>query len=142
MILVDDSIVRGTTSEKIVAMVRAAGSFEVHMRISSPPTRNSCFYGIDTPEQEHLLASAWTLPAWPTTSLPTAWPLSPWTAYIAPSGKPHGMMRHRNIVMPVSLVTTPLNSLTKMAGLGPRNCPSDGVVMIDNAKPLQDRTPL
>ena len=57
VILVDDSIVRGTTSEKIVAMVRAAGASEVHMRISSPPTRNSCFYGIDTPEQEHLLAS-------------------------------------------------------------------------------------
>ena len=57
VILVDDSIVRGTTSEKIVAMVRAAGASEVHMRISSPPTRNSCFYGIDTPEQEQLLAS-------------------------------------------------------------------------------------
>jgi amidophosphoribosyltransferase len=57
VILVDDSIVRGTTSEKIVTMVRAAGASEVHMRISSPPTTNSCFYGIDTPEQEQLLAS-------------------------------------------------------------------------------------
>ena len=57
VVLVDDSIVRGTTSEKIVAMVRAAGASEVHMRISSPPTTNSCFYGIDTPEQEQLLAS-------------------------------------------------------------------------------------
>lgn len=56
VILVDDSIVRGTTSRKIVQMVRAAGATEVHMRISSPPTTHSCFYGIDTPEQEKLLA--------------------------------------------------------------------------------------
>ncbi|BBK31684.1 amidophosphoribosyltransferase [Stella humosa] len=57
VILVDDSIVRGTTSTKIVEMVRQAGAREVHMRISSPPTTNSCFYGIDTPERERLLAS-------------------------------------------------------------------------------------
>lgn len=57
VILVDDSIVRGTTSTKIVEMVRAAGATEVHMRISSPPTTNSCFYGIDTPEREQLMAS-------------------------------------------------------------------------------------
>jgi amidophosphoribosyltransferase len=57
VILVDDSIVRGTTSTKIVAMVRQAGAAEVHMRISSPPTMNSCFYGIATPEREKLLAS-------------------------------------------------------------------------------------
>ena len=57
VILVDDSIVRGTTSEKIVEMVRGAGATEVHMRISSPPTTNSCFYGIDTPKREDLLAS-------------------------------------------------------------------------------------
>ncbi|MFN8925268.1 MAG: amidophosphoribosyltransferase [Rhodospirillales bacterium] len=56
VILVDDSIVRGTTSKKIVDMVRRAGAREVHMRISSPPTRHSCFYGIDTPEKEKLLA--------------------------------------------------------------------------------------
>jgi amidophosphoribosyltransferase len=56
VILVDDSIVRGTTSRKIVEMVRAAGAKEVHMRISSPPTTHSCFYGIDTPEQGKLLA--------------------------------------------------------------------------------------
>jgi amidophosphoribosyltransferase len=56
VILVDDSIVRGTTSKKIVEMVRAAGATEIHMRISSPPTTNSCFYGIDTPEREKLLA--------------------------------------------------------------------------------------
>ena len=57
VILVDDSIVRGTTSRKIVEMVRAAGAREVHMRISSPPTTHSCFYGIDTPEREKLLAA-------------------------------------------------------------------------------------
>jgi len=58
VILVDDSIVRGTTSRKIVEMVRAAGALEVHMRISSPPTTHSCFYGIDTPERGKLLASS------------------------------------------------------------------------------------
>jgi amidophosphoribosyltransferase len=58
VILVDDSIVRGTTSTKIVEMVRAAGAAEVHMRIAAPPTTHSCFYGIDTPEREELLASS------------------------------------------------------------------------------------
>lgn len=57
VVLVDDSIVRGTTSKKIVAMVRDAGAKEVHMRIASPPTTNSCFYGVDTPSREKLLAS-------------------------------------------------------------------------------------
>ncbi|WP_237560991.1 amidophosphoribosyltransferase [Elioraea sp. Yellowstone] len=57
VVLVDDSIVRGTTSRKIVEMVRAAGATEVHMRISSPPTTHSCFYGIDTPERDKLLAA-------------------------------------------------------------------------------------
>ncbi|MBS7810639.1 amidophosphoribosyltransferase [Roseococcus pinisoli] len=57
VILVDDSIVRGTTSKKIVEMVRQAGAAEVHMRISSPPTTHSCFYGIDTPERSALLAA-------------------------------------------------------------------------------------
>ena len=57
-VLVDDSLVRGPTSRKIVQMVRAAGAAEVHMRISSPPTTHSCFYGIDTPSREHLLAAS------------------------------------------------------------------------------------
>ena len=57
VVLVDDSIVRGTTSLKIVEMVRGAGASEVHLRISSPPTAHSCFYGIDTPESSELLAS-------------------------------------------------------------------------------------
>lgn len=57
VILVDDSIVRGTTSVKIVEMVRAAGATEVHMRIASPPTTYSCFYGVDTPERDQLLAA-------------------------------------------------------------------------------------
>ncbi|HLD77226.1 MAG TPA: amidophosphoribosyltransferase, partial [Rickettsiales bacterium] len=55
VILVDDSIVRGTTSKKIVQMIRDAGAKEVHMVISSPPTVSSCFYGIDTPETKDLL---------------------------------------------------------------------------------------
>jgi len=57
VVLVDDSIVRGTTSVRIVEMVRAAGAAEVHMRISSPPTLSPCFYGIDTPRREKLLAA-------------------------------------------------------------------------------------
>ena len=57
IILVDDSIVRGTTSLKIVQMMRDAGAREVHMRIASPPTRHSCFYGVDTPERSKLLAA-------------------------------------------------------------------------------------
>jgi amidophosphoribosyltransferase len=61
VVLVDDSIVRGTTSVKIVEMVRAAGAKEVHMRISSPPTSHSCFYGIDTPEREKLLAHRYSV---------------------------------------------------------------------------------
>lgn len=58
IVLVDDSIVRGTTSRKIVEMMRAAGASEVHMRISSPPVKHSCFYGIDTPSTDELLASS------------------------------------------------------------------------------------
>src|SRR5262245_26906723 len=56
VVLVDDSIVRGTTSQKIVQMVRDAGAKEVQMRIASPPTRASCFYGVDTPEKDKMLA--------------------------------------------------------------------------------------
>jgi amidophosphoribosyltransferase len=56
VVLVDDSIVRGTTSQKIVQMVREAGAREVHMRIASPPTISSCYYGVDTPETQKLLA--------------------------------------------------------------------------------------
>src|SRR5690606_25626360 len=61
VVLVDDSIVRGTTSQKIVQMVREAGAREVHMRIASPPTRASCFYGVDTPETSKLLAYRMTI---------------------------------------------------------------------------------
>ena len=61
VILVDDSIVRGTTSVKIVEMMRSAGAKEVHMRIASPPTTHSCFYGVDTPEREELLAAQQSL---------------------------------------------------------------------------------
>ena len=57
IVLIDDSIVRGTTSLKIVQMMRDAGAAEVHMRIASPPTDHSCFYGVDTPERNKLLAA-------------------------------------------------------------------------------------
>ena len=57
VVLVDDSIVRGTTSTKIVQMVRQAGATAVHMRIASPPTEFSCFYGVDTPERDQLMAA-------------------------------------------------------------------------------------
>lgn len=56
VVLIDDSIVRGTTSKKIVDMLRQAGAAEVHMRISSPPSTHGCFYGIDTPRTEELVA--------------------------------------------------------------------------------------
>jgi amidophosphoribosyltransferase len=58
VILVDDSIVRGTTSRKIVRMVREAGAREVHVRISCPPTISPCYYGVDTPTREELIASS------------------------------------------------------------------------------------
>ncbi|WP_394727914.1 amidophosphoribosyltransferase [Altererythrobacter sp. GH1-8] len=57
IVLIDDSIVRGTTSMKIVEMMREAGAKEVHFRVASPPTAHSCFYGVDTPERSKLLAA-------------------------------------------------------------------------------------
>lgn len=60
VVLVDDSIVRGTTSKKIVEMVREAGATEVHIRISCPPTTHSCYYGVDTPHRQDLIASRMT----------------------------------------------------------------------------------
>jgi amidophosphoribosyltransferase len=62
VVLIDDSIVRGTTSRKIVDMIRAAGATEVHMRISSPPVSHCCFYGIATPSTEELLAHRMSVP--------------------------------------------------------------------------------
>ncbi|MBI4559546.1 MAG: amidophosphoribosyltransferase [Candidatus Hydrogenedentes bacterium] len=61
IVLIDDSIVRGTTSKKIIKMLRHAGVKEIHFRISAPPMINSCHYGIDTPEQEQLIASRMTV---------------------------------------------------------------------------------
>ncbi len=61
MIVIDDSIVRGTTSRKIVKMVRNAGAKEVHVLISSPPTSYPCYYGIDTPTRKELISSSHTI---------------------------------------------------------------------------------
>ncbi len=61
VVVVDDSIVRGTTSRKIVKMIRNAGAREVHMRISSPPTSFPCYYGIDTPSRKELISSSHTI---------------------------------------------------------------------------------
>ena len=57
MAVIDDSIVRGTTSIKIIRMLRNAGAKEIHMRIGSPPITHSCYYGVDTPNREKLLAA-------------------------------------------------------------------------------------
>ncbi|RME28398.1 MAG: amidophosphoribosyltransferase [Deltaproteobacteria bacterium] len=61
IVVVDDSIVRGTTSRKIVRMLRDAGAAEVHLRITAPPTRGSCYYGVDTPTREELIAHRFDL---------------------------------------------------------------------------------
>src|SRR5205085_8031607 len=61
VVLIDDSIVRGTTSRKIVRMVRDAGAREVHLRISCPPTISPCFYGVDTPSKSELIAANQTV---------------------------------------------------------------------------------
>ena len=61
VIVIDDSIVRGTTSRKLVVALREAGCTEVHMRISSPPVTHPCFYGIDTDTQDQLIAARYTL---------------------------------------------------------------------------------
>jgi amidophosphoribosyltransferase len=58
VVVVDDSIVRGTTSKKIIKMIRNAGASEIHMRVSSPPTTHPCYYGIDTPTRQELIASS------------------------------------------------------------------------------------
>jgi len=60
VIVIDDSIVRGTTSKRIIRMLKEAGASEVHMRVSSPPTTDPCFYGVDTPDKENLIAANMT----------------------------------------------------------------------------------
>jgi amidophosphoribosyltransferase len=62
VVMVDDSIVRGTTTKGLVAMIRAAGAREVHMRVSSPPITGPCWYGIDTPDRKELIAANMSVP--------------------------------------------------------------------------------
>jgi amidophosphoribosyltransferase len=61
VVVVDDSLVRGTTSQKIIRLIRAAGAKEVHFRIASPPTTGPCYYGVDTPGKSQLIAAQHTL---------------------------------------------------------------------------------
>src|SRR5207249_5447957 len=61
VVLIDDSIVRGTTSKKIVRMVREAGAKEIHVRISCPPTISPCYYGVDTPNKSQLIAANYSI---------------------------------------------------------------------------------
>ncbi len=61
IVLVDDSIVRGTTSKRLVKSLREAGAKEIHLRVTSPPVEYSCFYGIDTPNRSNLIASNHTV---------------------------------------------------------------------------------
>jgi len=61
VVVVDDSIMRGTNSRKIISLIRQGGATEVHFRVSSPPNRYPCFYGVDTPTRKELVASSWTV---------------------------------------------------------------------------------
>jgi amidophosphoribosyltransferase len=61
VVVVDDSIVRGTTSRKLMSLIRQAGAKEIHLRISAPPTTDPCYYGVDTPSKEELIASHMTI---------------------------------------------------------------------------------
>ncbi len=105
VVLIDDSIVRGTTSLKIVQMMRDAGATEVHMRIASPPTKHSCFYGVDTPEREKLLAANHDIEGMGNGFRRTACPLSQLMAFTRQSAKSGATISGRNIAMPASPAT-------------------------------------
>jgi glutamine phosphoribosylpyrophosphate amidotransferase len=88
VILVDDSIVRGTTSRKIVRMVRNAGAREVHLRISCPPTISPCFYGVDTPCESELIAANNRSKRSASLSKPIRWPIFRWVPCEKPCPTP------------------------------------------------------
>ena len=107
IVLIDDSIVRGTTSMKIVQMMRDAGAAEVHMRIASPPTEHSCFYGVDTRNVRSCSPRGWMSPAWRSSFRLTVLALFPSTAFTAPWANPRATMLVRSTAMPVSPASIP-----------------------------------
>ncbi len=115
VILVDNSIVRGTTSMKIVEMVRQAGAREVHMRIAAPPTTNPCFYGIDTPERDKLLASHYDVAGMAKFIRSIRWPSCRSTDSIAPWANPDAIPTSRRSATPASPVTIRSRSTTSWA---------------------------
>ena len=107
VVLVDDSVVRGTTSQKIREMVMDAGAAEVHFRIASPPTMWPCFYGVDTPQRDKLIAARHERgrDAAPTSGS-TACSSSRSTASTAPAARPAGATRaSRSSATPASPAT-------------------------------------
>ncbi len=137
VVLVDDSIVRGTTSTKIVGMVRAAGASEVHMRIASPPTTHSCFYGVDTPERSQAAGGATTRSRrWRDSSASTASPSSRSTASTGRWARRAATGRSRNTAMPASPATIRPGSPTSTANSAAAAQPAagGGVSMAEGAR--------
>lgn len=86
VVLVDDSIVRGTTCDRIVAAMRRAGAKEVHLRISSPPFRHTCYFGTDIGSEENLIANQLSIPEIEKRPARTPWATSAWRGCWRPAG--------------------------------------------------------
>ena len=113
VVLVDDSLVRGTTSRKIVKMMKAAGAKEIHLRISCPPTISPCFYGIDTPRRSELIAATHTLEEIRNISMPTAWGISASKGFCLLSARVAPRIARR---------ATRASILSRFLGMRPRIC--------------------